>query len=120
MAILNFLTWGATFLNREVASYADENLLIGYTGQEMLPITGALVDSAPLLDANKVKITSEQFTFLIETSQLIATGLTIQRGLEIVKDEVIYEVIISPKGSREYNDPAQLRTVIMCTKKDPS
>ena len=83
MAIVNFLSWGATFLYRNVASYLDINLLIGYTGQEKVPITGTMTGSVPLLDANRVKITQERFVFLIDTALLSATGLVLQRGLEI-------------------------------------
>ena len=122
MAIANFLSWGATFLYRDVASYCDIDLLIGYTGQEKVPITGTMTGSVPLLDANRIKITQERFVFLIDTTLLVATGLVIQRGLEIqiVSDDAIYEVVLDPKGSNYNNDPNQQRKTIICTKKEPS
>lgn len=122
MAIVNFLSWGATFLYRNVASYLDINLLIGYTGQEKVPITGTMTGSVPLLDANRVKITQERFVFLIDTALLSATGLVLQRGLEIqiVSNDAIYEIVLDPKGSNYNNDPNQQRKTIICTKKDPS
>ena len=118
LAITNFLRWGAEFLYRDTASYIDENLLIGYTGQEMQSIRGSLLSSAPLLDANKVKITAERFVFLIDTVLLNATGVIVQRGVEIIKDNITYQVVLDPKGVKQFNDPSQLRTAITCTKKE--
>lgn len=118
--ITNFLTWGAEFLYRDTASYIDEALLIGNTGQEFQSITGALLNSTPLLDANKIKISAERFIFLIDTLQLAETGVTIQRGVEIIRviDNSIYQVVLDPKGSKQFNDTAQLRTAVTCTKKE--
>lgn len=118
MAIGNFLQWGATHLYEQTALLVDSDLRIGYVGQQKISIRGALVSSSPLLDANKVKITQERFIFLIDTVLLAATGLTIQRGLEIIYENNAYEVVLDPKGSKYYNDPTQQRTVINCTWKE--
>lgn len=120
MAITNFLRWGAEFLYRDTALQVDEDLLIGYTGQEMQSIRGSLLDSRPLLDANKVKISAERFIFLIDSLLLANSGVIIQRGTEIIRvlDNSTYQVVLDPKGSKQFNDPSQLRVAITCTKKE--
>lgn len=113
----NFLQEGLEYLYTIVSQESDVELLIGITGQPRQSIMGTITNSYPLLDPAKLKTQAQRYYILVDTAALLALELPLQRGIEIEYGENLYEMVIDPKGCMFPNDPMNLRTVLVCTKK---
>jgi len=116
--LTNFLQEGLEHLYTIVSEESDVELLIGITGQPRQSIMGTITNSYPLLDPAKVKTQAQRYYILINTAELLALEIPLQRGIEIEYDENTYEIVLDPKGCLFPNDPYNIRTVIVCTKKE--
>jgi hypothetical protein len=116
MDVGNFLQWGANALYASAALCTDVEVQLSFGG-ESVAITGTLTQNSSLLDPSKVKIQSHRYYFITDTVELGKTLIPIQRGTEVKYNGDTFEVVIEPKGTILYNDPHEIRTILVLTKK---
>jgi len=101
-------------------SHTDEDITIGLPQQVGFPLRATVTQSSEFTNSGQIKVQSKRFHFLVDSNSLKETGLSLNRGLIIVRvsSTKTYELVLEKSGTFKYNDPNHKRIVLVANEKE--
>lgn len=112
---MNFIKWGLDSIEEQLSSHTDEKIKIGLPDVSKFPLYATCVEAKSNLDPARVNVQHDHWLFVTNTKELEKTGLKIQSGIQIYREETkeSYVVVQGPRGTHYPNDTNNIRTVIV-------
>jgi len=106
----NFMDKGIEWFSLKRNQHLIESVLIR-TGQPAERVLGAsVVEPESLVSSQGLRVQSNLYYFIVVSEDL--AGLEIARGVQIIRRNRLYEVVIDSKTLKDYNDPNNKDTAI--------
>ena len=115
----DYLQWGLNFLQETRHQHMTQEVLIGFSEEEAVPLQATLSETDTLSITRQVGLHSQYFDFIFRKSDLVEEGIEIQRGLRIWYNDLVYEIAFQGRLLFYYNDPMELDVVIQTVKITP-
>lgn len=105
----NFQSWGLNWFNTQRNEHMVEDLSIVHSGGT-LPVQGSVIDPESTVNSQGLRVKSDKARIIVNTADI--SGVTLRRGVKILRGSDTYEVIIDRDEPSYFNDPNKIETVI--------
>ena len=99
---MNILSQGIKWFNRERENHATESVIIR-TALVEKPVLATVIEPETNVSSNGLKVSTDKYIFLVDVKYL--SGVVITRGVQILRNGELYEVILDKQAIVDYNDP---------------
>ena len=119
---MNLISWGLDYLYKFSFLNVEKDLLIGFPGQSMYPIKGAITQCKQFYDSAQVKVMASRYHVMIDKDAFDKYELSIVRGLlveEVLHPRRTFELVMDNLGSHLDNDSEGRKIVLVMNLRKP-
>lgn len=118
---MNLISWGLDSLYKFSSQHIEKDLLIGYPGQSMFPIKGAITQCKQFYDSAQVKVMASRYHVMVDRETFQKYELSIVRGLlvEEPSSRRTFELVMDNLGSHFDNDSEGRKIVLVMNLRKP-
>jgi len=99
---MNLISRGINWFEDKRKNHVSE-LVVVKDREHELEVPATVIEPETYMSADRIRVKTDKYVFLINKTYL--ESFDVRRGLQIIRNNELYEVVIDKNATVDYNDP---------------